>query len=271
MTGKDNTIVDRTTDRAAAAARTAETEASQLRAERHAPTDSHRKQMAEQKQGQFCAPQRRAASVSIIVEERAHVEAEPIAIIVEEVQVPIPVEEVPVEAEQVHVDVEEVLVAAEQVSVVDEVATPIDIKATTRASAEASVYTNEAFPGGPSDRSVLTRYASHLAYKERPLLKVASQGSKLKKSPLSLMPEQVSRIVYYFRLLEFSDCSLTMLDASLVSVFIKRWHSKTSSFHLPFGEMTITLDDVYSYASQLLADDVSPPPPPSGSDDQDRL
>lgn len=33
-------------------------------------------------------------------------------------------------------------------------------------------------------------------------------------------------------------------DRALVSAFVERWHEETSSFHLPFGEMTITLDDV---------------------------
>nr|XP_004494941.1 protein MAIN-LIKE 1-like [Cicer arietinum] len=30
----------------------------------------------------------------------------------------------------------------------------------------------------------------------------------------------------------------------MISAFAERWHAETSSFHLPFGEMTITLDDV---------------------------
>ncbi|CAK8534695.1 unnamed protein product [Lathyrus sativus] len=38
--------------------------------------------------------------------------------------------------------------------------------------------------------------------------------------------------------------SLTKIDTNLVSAFVERWHLETSSFHMPFGEMTITLDDV---------------------------
>jgi hypothetical protein len=30
----------------------------------------------------------------------------------------------------------------------------------------------------------------------------------------------------------------------LICAFVERWHEKTSSFHLPIGEMTVTLDDV---------------------------
>ena len=30
----------------------------------------------------------------------------------------------------------------------------------------------------------------------------------------------------------------------MIAAFIERWHYKTSTFHLPVGEMTVTLDDV---------------------------
>ena len=35
-------------------------------------------------------------------------------------------------------------------------------------------------------------------------------------------------------------------DRGLISAFVDRWHKETSSFHLPVGEVTITLDDVAS-------------------------
>ena len=41
------------------------------------------------------------------------------------------------------------------------------------------------------------------------------------------------------------DCMLPHPDASLITSFIERWHPETNSFHMPWGEMTITLHDVY--------------------------
>ena len=33
---------------------------------------------------------------------------------------------------------------------------------------------------------------------------------------------------------------------AMIRALCERWHTETSSFHLPVGEMTITLDDVYN-------------------------
>ena len=41
-------------------------------------------------------------------------------------------------------------------------------------------------------------------------------------------------------------CSVDTGDRGLISAFVERWHKETSSFHLPVGELTITLDDVAS-------------------------
>jgi len=40
------------------------------------------------------------------------------------------------------------------------------------------------------------------------------------------------------------DTNYNMIDHDLICAFVERWHEETSSFHLPFGEMTVTLDDV---------------------------
>ena len=40
------------------------------------------------------------------------------------------------------------------------------------------------------------------------------------------------------------DTDYNQIDHVLCSAFAERWHEETSSFHLPFGEMTVTLDDV---------------------------
>lgn len=81
---------------------------------------------------------------------------------------------------------------------------------------------------------------------DRPTLKMTSHKSKMKNFPKTPTPEQVSQIVHDFGLLLFVDCSFTMLDASLLTAFVERWHKETSSFNLPFGEINITLDDISS-------------------------
>ncbi|XP_028184671.1 protein MAIN-LIKE 1-like [Glycine soja] len=41
-------------------------------------------------------------------------------------------------------------------------------------------------------------------------------------------------------------CSVDTGNRGLLSAFVEGWHRETSSFHLPVGELTITLDDVSS-------------------------
>ena len=41
-------------------------------------------------------------------------------------------------------------------------------------------------------------------------------------------------------------CVQKLVDHRLIDAFCERWHAETSSFHLPVGEMSITLDDVAS-------------------------
>jgi len=51
------------------------------------------------------------------------------------------------------------------------------------------------------------------------------------------------------------DTSYNMIDPDLICAFVERWHEETSSFHLLFREMIVTLDDV-SYLLHLPIDDM---------------
>ncbi|XP_058776311.1 protein MAIN-LIKE 1-like [Vicia villosa] len=213
--GRDGTVAGRTIDRADALAQAAADEAgtSVLRAGRVPLTDSNRKRRVEQEERGLRAPCHRGVAVAV-AEEQVHGVEEQVCV----------VEEGITEERVVH-----------------------DTDTTIGVSTELSIHTDGAFPGGPSDKSVLT---------EHPVLKLASHGSNLKNFPERLMPEQVVRIVGDFHLMDFAGCSLTMLDAPLLLAFIERWNPETSSFHLPFGEMTETLDDVHSLFHLPIAETI---------------
>nr|XP_027192686.1 protein MAIN-LIKE 1-like [Cicer arietinum] len=79
---------------------------------------------------------------------------------------------------------------------------------------------------------------------DRGSLKVITHGLKLKKFAEVPMPAPVEHWIQESGLMHLSSDYLTMADGGLISAFVERWHRETNSFHLPFGEMTITLDDV---------------------------
>ncbi|KAH1203701.1 Protein MAIN-LIKE 1 [Glycine max] len=97
------------------------------------------------------------------------------------------------------------------------------------------VVTNaESFSGEPHDTSVLIGYVHHVVVtfwseEEHPELKLSYHRGKVEKFGSPLI-----------------TCSLDTNDRGLISTFVERWHKETSSFHLPVGEVTITLDNVAS-------------------------
>ncbi|KAI5385412.1 hypothetical protein KIW84_072128 [Lathyrus oleraceus] len=106
------------------------------------------------------------------------------------------------------------------------------------------------YPGGPYDTSLLVKYEHHVArhiwFERGPKkeLKVAGHGLKLtSRVPLAL-PPQMESWVSRSGLVSLQRTSLNKIDTNLISAFVERWHLETSSFHMPFGEMSITLDDV---------------------------
>ncbi|KAJ1421229.1 Aminotransferase-like, plant mobile domain [Sesbania bispinosa] len=103
------------------------------------------------------------------------------------------------------------------------------------------------YKGGPRDTSLLRSYESHVPRRlwsgeVDGTLKVVTHGRKLKR------PENdyVREIIDDSGLGPLVEGTHSLVDKSLLSTFVERWHKDTSSFHLLVGEMTITLDDVNS-------------------------
>ncbi|XP_045791833.1 protein MAIN-LIKE 1-like [Trifolium pratense] len=87
----------------------------------------------------------------------------------------------------------------------------------------------------PNDKEILARNLRCIAsgkklliYKNRPAARTGSFGMQLKHRVL----EPLTRT------------NFSVLDYKLLWAFAERWHSETSSFHIPLGELAITLDDV---------------------------
>ncbi|XP_058775826.1 protein MAIN-LIKE 1-like [Vicia villosa] len=108
------------------------------------------------------------------------------------------------------------------------------------------------FHGGPSDTSLLTRYQDHVAChlwfgEERgpkTTLKVAAHGSKLIGWVSHSLPKVINDWLVGSGLSSLQHTSLSIVDTDILYAFVERWNPETSSFRMPFGEMTITLDDV---------------------------
>jgi len=78
----------------------------------------------------------------------------------------------------------------------------------------------------------------------RPELKLSSHGRKVHN--LDRPVPAIEEMIVGIGLSPLIACSIDTGDQGLISSFIERWHRETSSFHLPVGEITITLDDVAS-------------------------
>ena len=57
---------------------------------------------------------------------------------------------------------------------------------------------------------------------------------------------RIYETVHRFGLAPLTSCSHRVASRPMLSAFCERWYPETTTFHLPFGEMTITLDDVAS-------------------------
>lgn len=108
---------------------------------------------------------------------------------------------------------------------------------------------DDAPPCSPEDTSVLTTFEHHVATRlwhgeDRGELKVVTGGRKL--SLCNRPHPQIEQRVRASQLEPLLSSYYSEVDKGILSAFVERWHSETSSFHLPVGEITITLDDVSS-------------------------
>ncbi|XP_028220385.1 protein MAIN-LIKE 2-like [Glycine soja] len=87
------------------------------------------------------------------------------------------------------------------------------------------------------------RYLYYL-FLERPELRLSSHGRKVHS--LGRPIPAIEGLIAGTGLSPLIACSVDTGDRGLLSAFVERWHRETSSFHLPVGELTITLDDVSS-------------------------
>ena len=73
-------------------------------------------------------------------------------------------------------------------------------------------------------------------------LKLASHGSKVTK--FGKPAPEIKGLVVATSLSSLITCSLEIGSRGILFAFAERWHKETSSFHLPIGEMSITLNDM---------------------------
>ncbi|KAH1209957.1 Protein MAIN-LIKE 2 [Glycine max] len=139
------------------------------------------------------------------------------------------VTERPEDVPQLHEDVPHVSDATpEMTGAVDVVHT----EGVTTDGSLGSPAADEGFPGGPRDPS------------ERPDLKLVSHGRKVDK--IGRPAPEIEGMIAATGLSPLIRCSVITTDPGLIFAFVERWHRETSTFHLPVGELTITLDDVAS-------------------------
>ncbi|KAH7851807.1 hypothetical protein Vadar_016736 [Vaccinium darrowii] len=101
---------------------------------------------------------------------------------------------------------------------------------------------------GPKDPRLLIGFKDHVAAhilrgRERGVLKVYCHSSTLKK--WTITNKRLQQRINQSSLLSLCKATYPYCNKVLLSAFVEKRHPETNSFHLDFGEMGITRDDVH--------------------------
>lgn len=101
---------------------------------------------------------------------------------------------------------------------------------------------------GPVDPSVLTDQENHISTRiwngdHRDKLKIRQSTSLL--GVWDLEPLQIRFLQHWGFGMFVNSRAVMQNDVSLITALVERWRPETNTFHFTFGEMTVTLEDVY--------------------------
>ncbi|XP_057458929.1 protein MAIN-LIKE 2-like [Lotus japonicus] len=97
---------------------------------------------------------------------------------------------------------------------------------------------------GPKNPTLLVKQNKHVSgyvwnQTSKKVLKL-----RLPHIPLNGVPPQIEQYIRLAGFYEAALCGSLKQDKVLISALVERWRPETHTFHMPFGECTITLQDV---------------------------
>ncbi|KAK9681916.1 hypothetical protein RND81_10G036600 [Saponaria officinalis] len=105
---------------------------------------------------------------------------------------------------------------------------------------------------GPSHFNVLRSFCGHVAFSSwsnpenlQTWIKCYERPGCLEQMNRIKLSDTVSQRVSDSGLGHLSRCMSTNMDENLISAFAERWQPDTNTFHMPFGEISVMLHDVY--------------------------